>query len=77
MGQYTISPKLRALYARQRELMDQVHLATDERRELGGLPDRIGDEWVVQRARKCLERQGPPRTITTGPSPLDQAYGDR
>lgn len=57
--------------------MSQERLTSSERAELCDLPDRIGNEWTKERARRCRETQGPPRTITTGHDPLDQAYGDR
>jgi hypothetical protein len=77
MSHSTISPALRALYTRQRTLMDQEHLTTAERLELCGIPDQLATEWKKERAIRVLLRDGAPHTIATGPDPRDQAYGDR
>lgn len=77
MGQYSISPALRDLYARQRELMGQTHLSAPEREELIRIDRAIPKAWDIERARQCRATHGEPRRLTTGPDPRDQAYGDR
>jgi hypothetical protein len=75
MSHFTISPAIRVLYARQRTLLDQVHLSEAERAELIALDSDIGKAWDAERAARCRALHGAPRTIVTGPDPRDQAYG--
>lgn len=75
MSHSTISPAIRALYARQRALLDQVHLSEREREELIALDGQLNKAWDAERAARCRAQHGAPRTIATGPDPRDQAYG--
>lgn len=69
--------QITALYARQRELQDMEYLTSGQRAELASIPRDLAKLWPLRRIEECRARCGSPRTLTTGPSPLDQAYGDR